>query len=119
MIEIGWSPDQVLLRLKKGLLNAEAILTDPIVREALESRERDRQKRGEGSILRPPDGTKFAVVDASSPFLDVEDFTATLQATRYFSVLRARPAIEESFEIRRQCGHVEPAKNRAPQSIAI
>jgi nucleoside phosphorylase len=117
--EVGWSPSQVLLKLRSGLLDTAPMFGDPLVKEAFETREGQRKMEGEESALKPPDGTKYTVVDASSPFLDIDSFTVTLQETRYFSILRCRPAIEVSPETRKKYAHVEPGKNRVPQAMGL
>ena len=117
--EMGWPPERVLLKLRKGRFDARAILADTAVIESFEKRESQRIGRGEGTSLKLPDGTKYVAVDASSPFLEVDDFAVTLQETRYFDILRARPAIEESFDVRLRYAHTDPEKSRVPQALGV
>jgi len=117
--KIGWSESEASLRLRPGSFGTEPLLSDPFVAHALEQREAENRRDGRASILRPPDGVKYAVVDASSPFLDVSDFNVTVQETRYFSIMRARPAIESSPPLRMNFGHVDPHKNRIPHAVGL
>jgi nucleoside phosphorylase len=116
---MGWPPERVLLRVRKGQFDAREMLADRAVVESFEKREKDRKERGEGTSLKLPDGTKYVAVDASSPFLEVDEFTVTLQETNYFSILRTRPAIEESFDVKVRYGHIDPEKNRVPQALGV
>lgn len=117
--EIGWSENEVSLRLMPGLFGTETVLSDPIVDRAFAECEADNHRHGRPSILMPPDGSKYAVVDATSPFLDVNDFSVTVQETRYFSIMRARPAVESIFALRKKFGHAEPHKNRIPHALGL
>jgi hypothetical protein len=117
--ETGWSESQVSLRLRPGSFATEPLLSDPLVAHVLEQREAESRRDGRASILTPPDGVKYAVVDASSPFLDVSDFNVTVQETRYFSIMRARPAVERSLQLRMKFGHVDPYKNRIPHALGL
>jgi len=117
--EVGWTESEVSLRLRPGSLCTEPLLSDPFVIHALEQREAENRRDGRPSILAPPDGVKYAVVDASSPFLDVFDFNVTVQETRYFSIMSARPAVESSLPLRIKFGHVDPYKNQIPHAVGL
>lgn len=117
--EIGWTGSEVSLRLRRGSFRTEPLLSDPFVAHALEQCEAENRRDGRPSILTPPDGVKYAVVDASSPFLDVFDFNVTVQETRYFSIMKARPAVESSPPLRIKFGHIDPHKNQIPHALGL
>lgn len=118
LAQTGWAPNEVFL-IYSGLLDISLVASDKQITTEFTASEMARKKAGLGSALQGDSNPKFAIVDTSTPFHDVTNFTVALKKTDYFSILRTRPAISRLPELRIKFGHINPRENRVPQAAAI
>jgi hypothetical protein len=118
LAEAGWAPNQVRF-VDGGPLDTSAILSDPRVVQSFERAEALREAQNKGTALQLPDNDKYALADTSAPFHDTTDLTLTLKSTKYFSILRTRPALESIPEVWMDYGNILPRGNRIPQALGM
>ena len=68
--QTGWAPEDVRLNPLDEVLDTAVILSDLEIQESFARKEAVRHARGERGLNETENGIKFAVIGASSPFLE-------------------------------------------------
>jgi hypothetical protein len=101
--DIGWDPEQIKLK-QKGDFNVEDILT-----QCSGLKEFDL-----------PNGDKFCLYDTNYVTNDNPDLTyLELKHTDYFTLMSIKENIQNSYDIRKKFGNLEPLENRIPHSLCL